>query len=551
MNEITRIHIAKTAYDIEVAAKKQLEKYIKSLETYTQDREVLEDIEIRMTELLAERGVTPGGVISSEDVSAVRAQLGEPYEFAEGEGDIAVGTTPETTSRRLYRSTDNAVLGGVLSGIAAYIHVNPLWVRLAFIVLLFISFGFALLVYIVLWILIPPARTATEKLQLVGKDVTLESIKSLNADEEGASPNRVAPLLQRVLSVVLGVAALLGAVGTFIFTVSMVIAALTFNARFMDITNGFMGLGDGNAWVAWLVFGIVIFGLLLLTALLGLIAYAFFAKKLTKRMLVSGIIIMVLGISSVAATLGISASQSFRVASETRSMVRETKANLPKEFATVTTVSFVTEASEDHANQPHFFGSYSAIRYVVDEGPARYELSALPTTKPVITIEGTKATISLTVPESFRNSFVQPMLIVYGPALQTIESGSMQVDYFGTTQDSLSITSKEQASLTVSGSYRTVDVKGRGSVDVGSSTIQSLIVRSERGLSVNAGTIRDLDVTQPDVCPAGEYSGDTLVSVAAVTSGSVTYNGTSKEAHSLENSCATLRIEADETYKNW
>ena len=52
MNEITRIHIAKTAYDIEIAAKKQLEKYIKSLETYTQDSDVLTDIEIRMTELL-------------------------------------------------------------------------------------------------------------------------------------------------------------------------------------------------------------------------------------------------------------------------------------------------------------------------------------------------------------------------------------------------------------------------------------------------------------------------------------------------------------------
>ena len=111
MNEITRIHIAKTAYDIEIAAKKQLEKYIKSLETYAQDADVVTDIEIRITELLAERSIKPGGVINSEDVSALRKQLGEPYEFAGEEGDIAVGSENENSgTRRLYRSTDNAVL---------------------------------------------------------------------------------------------------------------------------------------------------------------------------------------------------------------------------------------------------------------------------------------------------------------------------------------------------------------------------------------------------------------------------------------------------------
>jgi hypothetical protein len=129
MNEITRIHIAKTAYDIEIAAKKQLEKYIKSLEVYTQDKEVIADIEIRITELFSERNVNAGGVITTDDVAAVRKQLGEPYEFADGDGDIAVGLQDDVKSRRLYRSTDDAVLGGVLSGVATYFNINPLWTR--------------------------------------------------------------------------------------------------------------------------------------------------------------------------------------------------------------------------------------------------------------------------------------------------------------------------------------------------------------------------------------------------------------------------------------
>jgi hypothetical protein len=119
MKEITRIHIAKNPYDIEIDAKKALQKYINRLESYTDDAELLEDVEIRVTELLAERGIDANGVITSEDVTAIRTQLGEPEEFLE-EGDIAVGKDVriegDEPSRKLYRDKDEAILGGVMSG---------------------------------------------------------------------------------------------------------------------------------------------------------------------------------------------------------------------------------------------------------------------------------------------------------------------------------------------------------------------------------------------------------------------------------------------------
>src|SRR5690606_2089133 len=135
MKEITRIHIAKTPYDIELAAKKSLAAYMKALEAYSEDAEIIEDVELRITEILAERGIQKGGVITEADVRALKEQLGDPSEFM-GEGDMAVG--PETTSdgsRKLFRDTDHALLGGVLSGIAAFFKINPLWVRLLFIIL--------------------------------------------------------------------------------------------------------------------------------------------------------------------------------------------------------------------------------------------------------------------------------------------------------------------------------------------------------------------------------------------------------------------------------
>lgn len=543
MNEITRIHIAKTAYDIEVAAKKQLEKYIKSLETYTKDPDVLADVEIRMTELLMERGVKAGGVIASDDVDAIRKQLGEPYEFADGDGDIAVGSVEENSGRRLYRSTDNAVLGGVLSGMAAYFNVNPLWTRLVFILLLFISFGFASLAYILFWILTPPARTATEKLQLAGKGVTLESIKELNADEEMAKPNRVAPALQQFFSIAFGALSALIAVGALVGAITLVVAALTLNTGFVDATNGFMGMGAANSWIVWLVFWIVVLGIVLAAMLFGLIAYAFFAKKLTKRMVISGIVIIALGIASVGTSVGIAATQSWRVANEARSQVDETKANLPKEFAGVKTAKFAITNDASQHEYEDLFSASAEIRYVVDEGPARYELTALPTAKPTVKVDGETATITLNIPKDYRNSFVQPVFTVYGPALTAIEVENARVNYAATTQDALLVTAKENTQTWVGGSFSTVTVKGAGSVDLGSSSVQTLDVQAEHNLTVSAGTVRELKVVQPDVCPSYTYDGSTSVTVSGVTSGTMLYNGASLPAATHQTGCASVTIE--------
>lgn len=548
MNEITRIHIAKTPYDIEVAAKKKLEKYIKSLEVYAQDADVIADIEIRITELLAERGVTAGGIIAVDDVAAVRKQLGEPYEFSGEGGDIAVGITDDdetrqTGSRRFFRSTDNALLGGVLSGVAAYFNVNPLWTRLVFVLLLFISFGFASLVYILFWILTPAARTATEKLQLAGKDVTVASIQALNAEEERSPRSRFAPVLQQVLSIGLGAINALAAVTVLISTVWLSIAALTFEGEFVKATNGFAGLGEGSIWLVWLLFWIVIFGLTLLAALFGLIAYSFFTKKLTKKVLISGIVIIVLGIASVATVVGVSATQSMRVANETRSMIRETKVTLPKEFAAVTSATFeMRKQKVDTGGEWQYGPSYPVVRYVVDDGPARYELTSLPTTSLVIKTEGTRAIISFDVKQNFRNSFAQPTLTIYGPALADMTSDSVDFTYEGQKQDTVSITASKHVNIGATGTFGKVEVNGSGSIDLASATVLSLSVRAEQNLSVTAGTVRDLTVVQPDVCPSGTFDNSTSVEVAAVTSGKINYNGADIPATTHNTSCAIVAV---------
>lgn len=550
MNEITRIHLAKTAFDIEIAAKKQLEKYIKSLESYTQDADVLADIEIRMTELLAERGVTAGGVIASEDVAALRKQLGEPYEFADNDGDVALGPDVREEiggagKRRLYRSMDNALLGGVLSGAGAYFNVNPLWLRLGFIVLTFMSFGTALLVYVLFWALTPPARTAAEKLHLAGKRVTVESIKELNDEEDRLSERRTVPILQQVLFIGMGLASAFGAVLALAAAIWSVVAALTLDKDFLNAMNGFTGLGEDYTWLVWVLFWIAIGGMLLLGALFSLVAFAFFKKKLTKKMMISGLVIIVLGIASAATVIGVSASQSIRVANESRSLVRETTTQLPKAFASVEAVNFVTK-KVDTARGGAYFPNYTVMRYVVDDGPARYELSALPSARAVVTIEGKVATISLDIPESFRNTFVQPIITVYGPALQTLTATTPEVRYEGQNQKSLKVMSSEDVNLQITGSFNDMEVSGQGNVDLSESTIRQLSVVSERQLTLTAGTVRNLTVVQPEVCSAYVGQSETSITVAGVIAKTMRYNGTEMLAETHKTNCAEVVIGTDD-----
>ena len=184
MKEITRIHLAKTPFSVEVDAKKSLEQYLDSIQKNMHaEPEAMREIEARMVELLAERGVSKDGVISYDDVVAVQQQMGEPQDFADGEAPETVDTAETNASKptkRLMRDPDNAILGGVCAGIAAYWGINPLWVRLLFIFSPFITFGTSLLIYIVLWISMPEAQTAAEKLQMRGEDVTLDSLKNFS-----------------------------------------------------------------------------------------------------------------------------------------------------------------------------------------------------------------------------------------------------------------------------------------------------------------------------------------------------------------------------------
>lgn len=193
MNEVTKIHLARVSYDIDVTAKKELEKYLIAVRKSLGDEiDAMEDIEIRMTEILAARGAVKDSVITENDVKAIKEQLGEPSDFSGEESSskskkksenwrdnlFTRGKDDGQTTKKFYRDTDNAVLGGVLAGLAAYTGWDVTVIRIvAVVITIFPGWGSPILIYIVLWLVAPAAETASEKLEMRGEPVDIESIK--------------------------------------------------------------------------------------------------------------------------------------------------------------------------------------------------------------------------------------------------------------------------------------------------------------------------------------------------------------------------------------
>lgn len=258
MKEITRIHLAKTAFSIEIEAKSLLEKYLNSIQKNMHaESEAMREIEARMVEILAERGVMKEGVISVDDVLAIQKQMGESRDFADGDSpvddDLGGDGSESKPEKQLMRDTDNAIIGGVCAGVAAYFNINPLWVRLIAIVSPFATFGTAVLIYVVMWLSMPPARTASDKLRMRGKPVTLAALKKVAVDGGSAITNESRDLASKILRYSAGII-------IFLMTFGVVIGLIVGGAVGLSVIDLLSGL-NAQIWAWGLWISLVICGI--------------------------------------------------------------------------------------------------------------------------------------------------------------------------------------------------------------------------------------------------------------------------------------------------
>ena len=183
MNKTVNINLAGIFFHIDEDAYAKLQRYLEAIKrsfTDSQGRsEIISDIEARIAELFNERVKHEKQVISTKEVDEVIAIMGQPEDYIVDDTifeDDPVRSTSRRPSRKLFRDTENSYVGGVSAGLGHYFGIDALWIRLIWILLIF-GAGTGVLLYILLWILLPEAVTTSDKLMMTGEPVNITNIE--------------------------------------------------------------------------------------------------------------------------------------------------------------------------------------------------------------------------------------------------------------------------------------------------------------------------------------------------------------------------------------
>lgn len=171
MKKVININFQGTIVPIEESSYELLQQYIESLRRHFANEEgkdeIINDIESRISELFQNRLKGGSTCITDDDVNAIIKNMGRPEDFDEednisdadsSKGEKTKSEKSESFSqsdwnwkgKRLYRDENNKILGGVCSGVAAYFGIDPVIVRIVFIIS-----GVGFLAYILLWMFVP------------------------------------------------------------------------------------------------------------------------------------------------------------------------------------------------------------------------------------------------------------------------------------------------------------------------------------------------------------------------------------------------------------
>ncbi|HZY24297.1 MAG TPA: PspC domain-containing protein [Bacteroidales bacterium] len=172
------INLGGYSFNIDEDAYAELKRYLKNLEFHfageESSSEILSDIETRMAELFRSKLTTYKQVINIEDVNQVIKVLGTPEDISNAEGPTTHDKFSSPGYHRMYRDPDHRAIGGVCAGISAYWDMELWLVRLIFLILGFMGVG--ILIYLILYVVLPEAKTTAEKIEMKGHPVNIHNI---------------------------------------------------------------------------------------------------------------------------------------------------------------------------------------------------------------------------------------------------------------------------------------------------------------------------------------------------------------------------------------
>lgn len=190
MNKTVNINLAGISFHIDEDAFGKLSRYLdairNSLKNDDGSEEIMQDIEARIAELFSDKVEGSTQVVTLKMLDEVIEIMGQPEDY-EVDDEIFEDVPPSsntynksrgsTKNKKLFRDIDDKYISGVSSGIGHFLGIDSIWIRLLWILLVVAGFGSPILVYILFWILVPPAITTSDKLKMTGEPVNISNIE--------------------------------------------------------------------------------------------------------------------------------------------------------------------------------------------------------------------------------------------------------------------------------------------------------------------------------------------------------------------------------------
>jgi phage shock protein PspC (stress-responsive transcriptional regulator) len=202
MNKTVNINLASTFFHIDEDAFAKLTRYLDAIRSSFSDPkgqdEIIKDIEARIAELFSEKTTSASQVITLKELDQVIAVMGQPEDYIIDEEIFE--DTPSNEQKRnqskkyhkqLFRDIDNKFVAGVSAGLGHYFSIDALWIRLFWILMVLIGFGSPILIYILLWILIPEAITTADKLKMTQEPINISNIEKKIKSELNKASDKI------------------------------------------------------------------------------------------------------------------------------------------------------------------------------------------------------------------------------------------------------------------------------------------------------------------------------------------------------------------------
>ncbi|NAW51385.1 PspC domain-containing protein [Elizabethkingia argentiflava] len=254
MNKTLSIGLAGFSFIIEEHAYIKLNDYLSALQRSMEPdetQEIMQDIETRIVEIFKDR-LGKREVVTDQDVEVVIALIGTPEQIDEQEQEYTskekINPSALSSRRQLFRDPETKKIGGVSGGLASYLGVDIVWIRLLFVALFFLR-GFGLLAYIILWIVVPIAKTTSELLKMKGKPLNFDNLKgqssktSQTVQYSSGNTNKItskqlekaAKIVLKLIASVLGLCTTVLAVFFFLGSLAVLSGGFSFGSGAVDI----------------------------------------------------------------------------------------------------------------------------------------------------------------------------------------------------------------------------------------------------------------------------------------------------------------------------